>query len=114
MALDAMSGIVPVIPDDAGWQDLGSRYAWRYLEHRPDPILRSLGIRGSELRAGAARDMLDTLATDHAGASETLGFEPAALLEADWYAAMHDELLDAERRGDVEAIERLAQRPGAS
>lgn len=113
-SLEAVSPVVARIPDDAGWLDLAEQYRWRYLESRPDAKLRSLGIRGSGLRAGTARDLLDQLATDHAGASAVLGIEPDALLEADWYAAMHDELLDAERRGNLEATERLAQRPGAS
>ena len=66
------------------------------------------------LFAGEARDALDEAGTDYELGAARLGLTVPALREADWYAARHDELIDAERRVDTEEIVELAARPGAS
>ena len=113
VAIGRATGVRPT-NDGVAWARLGRAGRWRYLEGREHAWRRSLAIRDSALFAGDARDALDAAGTDNELGAARLGLTVPALREADWYAARHDELIDAERRVDTEEIAELAARPGAS
>jgi NadR type nicotinamide-nucleotide adenylyltransferase len=82
---------------------------WRHLVASDDPARPSRRLPGLGLHAGEVAELLDERRTDHATLAEDLGVAPEAVLEADWYAASHVELVYAEARADAAAIARLGR-----
>jgi len=99
-AVQAATGIAPPA-EGLDWLGLGLEGRWRHLVAGGRYGLR-VGEGGPDAIDVAAR--LDRERTDYATLGATLRLEPAAVREADWYAARHVELAYAVARSDHERV----------
>ena len=99
-AVQAATGIAPPA-DGLDWLQLGLAGRWRHLVPGGRHGLR-VGEGGPDaIDVGA---ILDRTQTDYATVGAELGLDPAAVREADWYAARNVELAYAVVRSDHERM----------